>query len=251
MDLHQPISAHASTSNSRLTGPSSLTALRYRDDDRPGMHIDGYVVEPLTADRFDDFVAVVGRGGIGGCWCMYWARPTTAAWGEGCRGGSRAPNREAFHRLVETGPPPGLLVYDDGDPLGWCRVVPRSSLPGLAASRYFRTELDIGGVWSLPCFVVRKPFRRRGLTTVLTMAAIELARDLGGTTLEAYPWDTEEEKSPSTIYTGRASTFARLGFEVVQRRAPHKPMMRLRLVDDQAGEHHVGVGPGDLLGRLR
>ena len=118
--------------------------------------IDGHQVEPLTPDRFDDFVAVIGRGGIGGCWCMYWTHPTTATWGEGCKGGGAAPNRRAFLDLVEAGPPPGLLAYDDGDPVAWCRVMPRRALPGLANSRYFKTDLDIDGVWSLACFVVRR-----------------------------------------------------------------------------------------------
>ncbi len=62
---------------------------------------------------------------------------------------------------------------------------------------------------------------------MLTRAAIQYVADRGGGTLEAYPWDTDEKKAPSTVYTGLASTFERLGFEVVQRRAPHKPMMRL------------------------
>ena len=71
--------------------------------------------------------------------------------------------------------------------------------------------------------------RGRGLTTVLTKAAIAFARDRGGRILEAHPWETAKEKYPTIVYTGLASTFKRLGFEVVQRRAPHKPMMRLAL----------------------
>jgi len=189
--------------------------------------VDGYIVEPLTPDRFDDLVTVLGVGGIGGCWCMYWTAPTTAAWGEGTKGGRKAPNRKALLDIIEAGPSPGLLAYLDEEPVAWCRVVPRFSLPGLANSRFFKTDLDIDGVWSLPCFVVRRSHRHRGLTTILTKAAIEYARDNGGRILEAYPWDTDEIKSESTVYTGLASTFERLGFEVVQRKAPHKPMMRL------------------------
>ena len=123
--------------------------------------ISSYRVEPLTQDRFDDFVVVLGKSGIGGCWCMYWTCPTSAAWGEGCKGGGRGSNRRAFRELVEAGPPPGLLAYDDADPVAWCRIMPRVALPGLANSRYFKTDLDIEGVWSLPCFVVRPRHRAR------------------------------------------------------------------------------------------
>lgn len=191
------------------------------------MEIDGYTVEPLTPTRFEDLETVLGKGGVGGCWCMYWTTPTTTIWGDGTKGGSTAPNRAAFLDIVEAGPPPGLLAYADKDPVAWCRVVPRDTLPGLANSRYFKTDLDIDGVWSLACFVVRRAHRGRGLTEILTKGAIRHVEEHGGGILEAYPWDTEEKKSESTIYTGLASTFQRLGFEVAQRRAPHKPMMRL------------------------
>lgn len=195
------------------------------------MSCDEYQVAPLTPDRFDDFVTVIGKGGIGGCWCMYWTCPSTAVWGEGCRGGSQAPNRESFRDLVEAGPPPGLVAYDGDDPVAWCRVMPREALPGLANSRYFKTNLDIEGVWSLPCFVVRKPNRGKGLTALLIAAAIDFVRDQGGRIVEGYPWDTDQAKADSTVYTGMASTFSRLGFEVVQRLADHKPMMRIAVGD--------------------
>lgn len=197
------------------------------------MIVDGYLMKSLSDELFGDFTQVIGKGGIGGCWCMYWTLPSSKAWGEGAKGGSAAPNRESFLGIVRAGPPPGLLAYDGDDPVAWCRVVPRVTLPGLANSRYFKTNLDIDGVWSLPCFVVRKPYRGRGLTAALTKAAIEFVRREGGTTVEAYPWDTEERKADAVVYTGLASTFERLGFEVVQRRAPHKPMMRITV----AGTH--------------
>lgn len=195
------------------------------------MKVDGYEVEPLTRDRFEDFVAVLGAGGISGCWCMYWIAPTSKAWGEDTAGGSEAPNRQHFRDLVEAGPPPGLIAYQGGKPIAWCRAMPRDRLPGLANSRHFKTDLDIEGVWALSCFVVKKSHRRHGLMTVLTKAATSFVRDQGGRIVEVYPWDTEERKADSTLYTGLASTFERLGFEVVQRRVPHKPMMRLSLAD--------------------
>ena len=193
------------------------------------MNIDGFDVKPLTPERWDDLVAVLGRGGVGGCWCMNWILPNQRMLGEGTKDGSKAKNKAAFQDIVRAGPPPGLLAYEGGAPVAWCRVMPRAGLPGLANSRHFKTDLDIDGVWSLPCFVVCPKHRGRGLTTVLTKAAIAFARDQGGRILEAYPWETAEAKYPTVIYTGLASTFKRLGFEVVQRRAPHKPMMRLAL----------------------
>ena len=48
-------------------------------------------------------------------------------------------------------------------------------------------------------------------------------------TLEAYPWDPHGAKSSGTVFTGLASTFERLGFREVARRAPQRPILRLRL----------------------
>lgn len=196
------------------------------------MEIDGFTIEPLTEKRFDDFVAVLGKGGIGGCWCMYWTTDTTQEWRENAKGGSTAPNKALMQDLVATGPPPGLIAYDDDEPVAWCRVVARSTLPGLKRSTHFSTDLDIEGVWSLPCFVVRKEHRGRGLSGALTKAAMELAANQGARVLEAYPWETDGQEDPTSIYTGVASTFRRLGFEEVQRKAAHKPMMRLDLPPD-------------------
>ena len=193
------------------------------------MYIDGFDVQPFTPDRWNDFETVLGTSGIGGCWCTYWVHTSSKAWGEGCAGGKAAGNKAFFLDIVRNGRPPGLIAYESGEPIGWCRVMARSRLPGLANSRHFKTQLDITHTWSLSCFVVRTKHRGRGITTVLTKAAIEFARANGAEVLEVYPTDTEERKSPSIVYTGIASTFKRLGFVEVQRRAPNKPMMRLSL----------------------
>ncbi len=193
------------------------------------MDVDGFTIEPLTPDRFDHLVAVLGEGGIGGCWCMYWTTRTTQEWRDNAKGGKDAANKGLMREMVAAGPPPGLIAYDDGEPVAWCRVVARDTLPGLKNSTHFRTDLDTAAVWSLPCFVVRKEHRGRGLSEALTKAAMAFAAEQGAAAIEAYPWDTDKHEDPASIYTGVASTFLRLGFHEVQRKAPHKPMMRRSL----------------------
>lgn len=188
-----------------------------------------YRVEPLTSDRIDDFATVLGPGGVSGCWCMYWLNETTKEWSAAAAGGGAA-NREAFGEIVRHGPPPGLISYDGDAPVAWCRVMPREQLPGLDRSRWFTTDLDVTGVWSLSCFVVRSSHRRRGLTSVLTEAAVDYAAAQGARFLEVYPRDVGEGGvSSSALWTGVASTFRKLGFTEVQRRAPTRPMLRLAL----------------------
>ena len=68
-------------------------------------------IHPLTPDRWDDLAKLFGpRGACAGCWCMY-PRNTRS---EGATSGD--PNRRAFQKLVRSGPPPGLLAYDGGEP---------------------------------------------------------------------------------------------------------------------------------------
>lgn len=193
------------------------------------MIYDGYDIRQLTPNRWDDFEAVLGKGGLGGCWCMYWLVKRTADWGEGQRGGSKALNRDRFRSIAAQSPPPGLIAYEADTPVAWARVMARTRHPGLANSTWFKTELNIEGVWSLSCFVVKKQWRGHGLTSLLTRAAADFARNHGATALEVYPTETTAQKHPATVYTGLASTFRKLGFEVVQAKAPHKPMMRLSL----------------------
>lgn len=78
---------------------------------------------------------------------------------------------------------------------------------------------------------MRKEHRGRGLSGTLTQIAMSLATEQGARVLEACPLETDGREDPMSIYTGVASTFQRLGFEGVQRKAPHKPMMRLELTN--------------------
>jgi GNAT superfamily N-acetyltransferase len=179
------------------------------------------VLQPLTPERWGDFVDLFGaNGACGGCWCMWWRahRPDFLK-------GRGAGNKQALKRIVDRGPPPGVLAYVDGKAVGWCAVAPRSEKPVLDNSRLAK-RVDDKDVWSISCFFTRAGYRGRGLSKTLIEAALKLAKKQGAKLVEAYPWDTTEKKSTTTIYTGIASTFAALGFETVARRAPHRPVMR-------------------------
>jgi GNAT superfamily N-acetyltransferase len=184
-------------------------------------------IVPLTPGRWADFDRLFGpNGACGGCWCMWWRlrrKDFEAAAGDG--------NRRAFQAIVEAGPPPGLIAYAGGEPVGWCQLTPRDHLPVLDRSPNLK-RVDDRPVWSLSCFFVKAGHRRQGVTAALIEAAKDHARRAGASVLEAYPWDTGEKKSSTTIFTGRASTFYRLGFQDAARRASHRPMVRCVL-----GEH--------------
>jgi ribosomal protein S18 acetylase RimI-like enzyme len=122
-----------------------------------------------------------------------------------------------------------VLAYDaEASAIGWCAVAPRAELPTLQRSRLLGA-VDDQPVWSINCFFVKPGQRRRGLALPLARAAVELARGQGAGIVEAYPWDTADRRANGTVYTGLVSTFRRLGFAEVARRAPHRPIMRLAL----------------------
>ena len=127
---------------------------------------------------------------------------------------------------MKRGPPPGLLAFDGGTVVGWCQLTPRAALPWLDRAWRFKPG-DAVPVWSLSCFYVRKGYRRRGVTSALTAAALKAARHAKAPALEAYPLDADLTSSASS--TGYASTFARAGFQTVARRVPPRPIMRHNL----------------------
>jgi GNAT superfamily N-acetyltransferase len=159
-------------------------------------------IQSLTPDRWDDFVQLFGRNGAcAGCWCMWW-RLSRTEWikGKGDR------NKQAIQRLVKSREVPGLMAYADGEPVGWCAIAPRSDYPRLANSRTLQ-PVDDQPVWSITCFFVARPFRRRGVTIELLVAAVEFARKRGGKIVEGYPVEPKKEQADAFVYTGLASVF--------------------------------------------
>jgi GNAT superfamily N-acetyltransferase len=183
-------------------------------------------VRPLTPDQWPALVDLFGKGGpCSRCWCMYWRigdayckRPPVA-------------NREALREVVKRGPPPGLLAFDGELAVGWCQLTPRDALPWLDRAWRLKRVDDVP-VWSLSCLYVRKGYRKRGVTSALIVAALEVAKQAGAPALEAYPLDAN--LTPSTSFTGYASTFERAGFKVIARHVPSRPIMRyiFQLTDD-------------------
>ncbi len=138
-------------------------------------------------------------------------------------------NKRALHRIVHSGPPPGLLAYLGDEPVGWCAVAPRNQYARLTNSRILG-PVDDEAVWSVVCFYVARPFRKRGITESLLEAAVRFAGEHGARFVEGYPVAPAKDRVPDVFaYTGFVSTFAAAGFSEVLRRSPTRPIMRRRL----------------------
>jgi hypothetical protein len=86
------------------------------------------------------------------CWCQRFRRYDAPD------------NRTALHEeIVAATIPVGLLAVADGQVVGWTRVVPRSTLPGIVGNRALARLLDENpDAWWVSCFVVRREQRGKG-----------------------------------------------------------------------------------------
>jgi GNAT superfamily N-acetyltransferase len=195
-----------------------------RSSPRPGRQpkAGAFRIVPLTTERWDDLVSLFGpRGACGGCWCMWWRIPRREF--ERRKG---AGNRRAMRRIVSSGEVPGLIAYHGGEPVAWCSVAPRERFPVLERSRVLR-RVDELPVWSIVCFFIARPWRRRGLSGALIDAAVRYAERKGANAVEAYPVDPRRAAMPDAFaWTGLASSFRKAGFVEVARRSPGRPVMR-------------------------
>jgi len=177
---------------------------------------------PVTTERWDDLEMLFGpRGAVGGCWCMLWR----------CRRAEFDANKGVGNRLalkarIEGGDVPGILVYRDGQPAGWCSIAPRAAFPALERSRILK-PVDAQPVWSISCLFVPRAWRGRGVGDDLIAAVVAHAKASGALIVEAYPVEPKTVSMPAAFaWTGFAQSFTRAGFVEVARRSPTRPIMR-------------------------
>lgn len=185
---------------------------------------------PLTPDRIDDFVRLFGpRGACYGCWCTYFRlRPKDRA----ALGSDE--KRAHMEARIRRGPPPGLLAYRGGDPVGWMQIGPRADIPEWNNPRRATTPLpdaaaDDPAVWAVSCFYFARAERGKGLSAGFLAEGIRHARENGARLLEASPIDRAKHSESVGLFVGSTSTFRRAGFAEVARAKPGRPLMRFAL----------------------
>jgi GNAT superfamily N-acetyltransferase len=176
----------------------------------------------LTRDTWPSLERLFGANKtVGGCWCCWFMRPNkevSANWGEG--------NKQYLHERMSSGTPLGLLALEDGEPLGWVAVSPRSTYPRLDNSKITRSSAG-PTTWSVTCFFVHRTARRQGLAATLLEAAVNYAHNHGATTIEGHPVDTEgKHRTSGDLYHGTLAMFQAAGFTLVERRGTHRALVR-------------------------
>jgi GNAT superfamily N-acetyltransferase len=188
-------------------------------------------IHPLTPDRWDDFVALFETDSICRmCWCVHHRLPPPIR--REMKGEAR---KKHFRRVVEKGPPPGLLAYnDDGEAVGWMALASRPDQPEFNTGRKASAVVDEKDasdpkVWAATCFFVRKDARGEGVTGALLEAGETWARKNGAMRVEACPMEHAVKRSASGLFVGPKRIFDRAGYETVIERKPGRPLVRKQL----------------------
>jgi ribosomal protein S18 acetylase RimI-like enzyme len=182
-----------------------------------------YSTKELSRDTWPDFGKLFrkqGRVGDGWwCWCMHHQRarsvPLTVE--PNTRAASAVRSHREKKALIDRGCAHGILVYANGEPVGWCQFGPRDELPRMDSSpRYQKLGLENGGgkMWRITCFVVDKQYRRRGVASTGLRAALESISKRGGGLVEAYPV-SKTDQGANYIYCGTVGMFTKAGFKTV------------------------------------
>src|SRR5690349_7723336 len=109
--------------------------------DQGGDGLGELTFRPLTKNEWPALEALFGKSGAcAGCWCMYW-RLGRGEW-KGPQRLRGARNKVKFGRLVDKGPPPGLLAFDGDTAVGWVAIQPREAFPALDRSRFLKSVDD-------------------------------------------------------------------------------------------------------------
>ena len=180
-----------------------------------------YTTKELSSKTWPDFARLFSQGsGWDFCQCMHFHRPHSLPKDQWLRTraerGTR--NRRQKRALVAQGSAHGILVYSNGEPVGWCQYGPREELRRIDHQRAYRglAPQGAGKLWRITCFAVLKPYRKRGVASLALGAALEAIRRRGGGLVEAYPirrWLARAFGNESTH--GTESMFVKAGFKRV------------------------------------
>jgi len=125
-------------------------------------------------------------------------------------------NRRDKENLVKNNRAHGVIVYANGEPVGWCQYGPREELPRLDHSRNYQglPKDKMERLWRITCFVVDKNYRKSDVASTALKAALDSIRNKGGGHVEAIPV-SKTDQGPGYMYTGTISMFEKAGFKMI------------------------------------
>jgi GNAT superfamily N-acetyltransferase len=76
-------------------------------------------------------------------------------------------------KMVKNKIEPGIIAYDENNPVGWIAIQPREKYSRLANSKILQS-IDDKPVWSIVCFFIHKEYRKKGVSVELIKNAVIL-----------------------------------------------------------------------------
>ena len=181
-------------------------------------HHPSYSTGELSPKTWEDFERLFRKPGEwSNCQCMWFHRE-----GPRPKEEQRLPSKErneknfeAQRDLVRRGRSHGILVYLDGDPIGWCQYGLREEFPRIDNAAKYRSVPRVSGggkLWRITCLCVDKKHRRQGAAVAGLHAAMNSIQRKGGGVVEAYPTTRKEGLA---LHRGTVSMFKKEGFKTV------------------------------------
>lgn len=165
-------------------------------------------IEVRPATEFDDVATLVGPKNPTSQSCFCLSYRLSGKESRALQGAARA---ERVRELCHQDPPPGVIAYQDDEPVGWAALHPRRDT-SFATNRLI-PRVDELDVWSLWCFRVRPGHRKQGIAHALIDGAVAYARERGAPAVEGYPVDNRGARVDLTMaYVGTRVLFERAGF---------------------------------------
>lgn len=195
-----------------------------------------YITKELSRATWPDFVKLFTQGnGWDHCFCVHFHRACSLPKSEWLptRAERGIRNRRVQKKLLERNESHGILVYAEGQPVGWCQFGSAGELPRFDNSKNYReAALDSAGqvrkgLWRISCFVVARQFRRRGIAGIALRAALASIEKRGGGIVESFPLANLRGQSFGNASTGgTVSMFKKEGFSVVSQFGNFNVVMR-------------------------
>jgi GNAT superfamily N-acetyltransferase len=169
--------------------------------------------KPLTEDLLDGLASLFATSReCSLCWCMnHRLPPAGEIQGE--------PAKDKMRELTQEKKLWGILAFDKETCVGWCAIDPILNQPGHDYA-FWKHAKKCADTWSVHCLYLHPKYRGQGISTLLVRHAVALAEANGAKSILSFPIPREmRDKFPEHDgeFSGRMSTFAKIGFVPTER----------------------------------
>ncbi len=165
-------------------------------------------IRRLSQEIKEDFYKVHRTGEYGdGCLCGFWWMESIEGWDQRTDEESRTQREALFARGIED----GYLLYEKGEPIGWCQAYQRDQLVHLVNKFHFSPDPE---TWCISCFMIVPSARGRGLGHLFLDRVLEDLKKRGVRKVQAYP-RSESNLDANEEWTGPEALYVRAGFKKI------------------------------------